>query len=246
MRNYHRLTTSLQIRQLGLESELLIIPKTSPAAKNRFIYYPDRLNKLPSDVLSVFLSLGLPVMKGAFRGLFAEPFRKRRPSDLNDESVGSFLTRRFNKNFADNLASAVLHGVYAGDVDKLSAKSLFPGLWRGEMVYGSLARSLFGGRDEELLDDQLVKAELYRDNQDFCARIGNASVYTFKKGIETLSLALARELKANPNVTIKTGYKVKGISFNAGQPLPVQVSSASKKSHPLVSDSHYRTRLTST
>lgn len=98
------------------------------------------------------------------------------------------------------------------------------------MVYGSLARSLFG-QDEELLDDQLVKAELYRDNRDFCARMGNASVYTFKKGIETLSLALARELKANPNVTIKTGYKVKGISFNAGQPLPVQVSSASRKSH---------------
>lgn len=170
-------------------------------------------------------------MEGVFSGLFAEPFRKRRSSDLDDESVGSFLARRFNKNLANNLASAVLHGIYAGDVDKLSAKSLFPGLWRGEQVYGSLARSLFGGRKEELLEDQLVKAELYRDNLDICARMGNASVYTFKKGIETLSLALARELEASPNVTIRTGYNVKGISFNAGQPLPVQVSSLSHLPH---------------
>lgn len=170
-------------------------------------------------------------MKGVFRGLFAEPFRKRRSSDLHDESVGSFLTRRFNKNLADNLASAALHGIYAGDVDKLSAKSLFPGLWRGEKVHGSLARSLFRGRNEEPLDDQLVRSDLHQDNLDFCARMGNASVYTFKKGIETLSLALARELKANPNVTIKTEYSVKGISFNAGQPLPVQVSSASRNLH---------------
>lgn len=231
MRNYHKLTTSPQIRQLGLESELLIIPKTSPAAKNRFIYYPDRLNKLPSDLFSVFLSPRLPIMRGIFSGLFTEPFRKRRSSDLHDESVGSFLTRRFNKNFADNLASAALHGIYAGDVDKLSAKSLFPGLWRGEKVHGSLARSLLAGQNEELLDDQLVRSDLHRDNMDFCARMGNASVYTFKEGIETLSLALARELNANPNVTIKTGYSVKGISFNPGQPLPVQVSSASRNFH---------------
>lgn len=164
-------------------------------------------------------------MKGVFSGLLAEPFRKRRPSDLDDESVGSFLARRFNKHLANNLVSAVLHGIYAGDVDKLSAKSLFPRLWRGEQVYGSLARSLFGGQKEELLEDQLVRAELYTDNLDICARIGSASVYTFKQGIETLSLALARELKANPNVTIKLGHNVKGISFNAGRPLSVQVIS---------------------
>lgn len=176
-------------------------------------------------------------MRGVFSGLFAEPFRKRRSSDLDDESVGSFLARRFNKNLANNLVSAVLHGIYAGDVDKLSAKSLFPGLWRGEQVYGSLARSLFGGRKEELLEDQLLRAELYRDNLDICARMGNASVYTFKKGIETLSLALARELEASPNVTIRTSYNVKGISFNVGQPFPVQVSSPSSPHiHPQTLD----------
>lgn len=164
-------------------------------------------------------------MKGVFGGILAEPFQKRRPSDIEDESVGSFLTRRFNKNLADNLASAVLHGIYAGDVDQLSVKSLFPGLWRSEKVHGSLVRSIFG-RGEELLDNQTVRTELYEDNLDICARMGNASVYTFKKGIETLSLALARELEANPNVTIKTNSPIQGLVYNPRNPLPVQVSLA--------------------
>lgn len=163
-------------------------------------------------------------MKGVFSGVFAEPFRKRRPSDLEDESVGSFLTRRFNKKLADNLASAALHGIYAGDVDKLSAKSLFPGLWRNEEVYGSLARSMFRGQKEELLDDQITRRDLYRDNLDICTKMGNASVYTFKRGIETLSLTLAKELETNPKVTIKTGYNVKELSYAPGHPEPVQVS----------------------
>ncbi|KAH8155131.1 uncharacterized protein LAJ45_00140 [Morchella importuna] len=216
------LVTIDMIRQLGLESELLIIPKTSPAAKNRFIYYPDRLNQLPGDIASVILSFRLPVMKGVFSGMIGEPFRRRRPTDIEDESVGSFLTRRFNKSLANNLASAVLHGIYAGDVDQLSAKSLFPGLWRSEEIHGSLMRGVFG-KGEETLDDQVVRAELHKDNQGICSNMSSASVYTFKKGIETLSLALTKELEANPNVTIKTKFPIQGLSYTSGNPLPVKI-----------------------
>lgn len=161
-------------------------------------------------------------MKGVFSGMIGEPFRRRRPADIEDESVGSFLTRRFNKSLANNLASAVLHGIYAGDVDQLSAKSLFPGLWRSEEIHGSLMRGVFG-KGEETLDDQVVRAELHKANQEICSNMSSASVYTFKKGIETLSLALTKELEANPNVTIKTNFPIQGLSYTSGNPLPVRV-----------------------
>ncbi|KAL7273144.1 oxygen-dependent protoporphyrinogen oxidase [Rhizina undulata] len=218
------LVTIDMIRQLNLEDQLVIIPKASNAAKNRFIYYPDRLNQLPNDVLSVILSVNLPVMKGILGGVLIEPFRKPRPKDLTDESVGSFLARRFNRNLSDNVVSAVMHGIYAGDVDQLSAKSLLPTLWRDEGIHGNIIKGMVRN-NLELLDDQITRAELHKDNLEIFSRIKDASVYSFKRGIESLSLALKKQLEGNPQVTIKTGSGVEGIEYDAtqGQPLQIRV-----------------------
>ena len=221
-----RRLTIEQIRQLDLEKELILISKNTPAAKNRFIYFPDRLNQLPSSLLSVLLCLNLPVMKGVLTGILAEPFRKRRPADLTDESVGSFISRRFNKTLANNLVSAALHGIYAGDIDQLSAKSLLPRFWLAEEHQGSLMRSALSNKMIEPEDDQATRAELRDDNAGICARMEGTSVYSFKDGIETLSLALARDLEKSPNVTIKTGAKLGNINYVKTQGLPINVGPA--------------------
>lgn len=203
----------------------MLVPKTSQAARNRYIYYPDRLNRLPNSILSILLSPTLPAMKGVLGGILSEPFRRRRPKDLEDESVGSFLTRRFNSALANNLASAVLHGIYAGDVNKLSAKSLFPGLWAAEASHGSLFKSLVSVRRmEEHERDRAIREELQSDNAEICARMEGTSVFSFRGGIETLVSALLRDLDGKPNVTIKTGSTVSGIEYDGGRELPVQVS----------------------
>jgi len=221
-----------QIRQLDLEKELILISKSSPAAKNRFIYFPDRLNQLPSSLLSVLLSPNLPVMKGVLTGILAEPFRKRRPADLTDESVGSFISRRFNKALANNLVSAGLHGIYAGDIDQLSAKSLLPRFWMAEERQGSLIRSALSNKTIEPEDDQATRAELHDDNVGIRARMEGTSVYSFRDGIETLSLALARDLEKNPNVTIKTGAKLGNIDYVKTQGLPINVGPTVSPKHP--------------
>ncbi|PWW73363.1 Protoporphyrinogen oxidase [Tuber magnatum] len=218
------LVTIDMIRQLDLEKELILISKNTPAAKNRFIYFPDRLNQLPSSLLSVLLSPNLPVMKGVLTGILAEPFRKRRPADLTDESVGSFVSRRFNKALANNLVSAGLHGIYAGDIDQLSAKSLFPRFWTAEEHQGSLMKSALSNKIIETEDDQTTRAELHDDNVGICTRMEGTSVYSFKNGIEALSLALARELRESPNVTIKLGAKLGNIDYVKTQGLPINIT----------------------
>ncbi|RPA94850.1 Protoporphyrinogen oxidase [Choiromyces venosus 120613-1] len=222
------LVTIDMIRQLDLEKELILISKNSPAAKNRFIYFPDRLNQLPNSLLSVLLSPNLPVMKGVLSGVLAEPFRKRRPADLTDESVGSFISRRFNKALANNLVSAGLHGIYAGDIDQLSAKSLFPRFWMAE-EHGSLIRSALSNKTMETEGDQTTRAELRDDNVGICGRMEGTSVYSFKNGIETLSLALARDLEKSPNVTIKTGAKLDNIDYVKTQGLPINITEGTNK-----------------
>jgi len=194
---------------------MAIISKTSPAARSRFIYYPDRLNQLPNSVASAMLAPRLPVMKGVVSGILKEPFRKRRSPDLRDESVGAFMSRRFGPNLARNLLSAVLHGIYAGDVDRLSVKSLFPKLWRDETVHGSLIRGMLATKNKaEIADDAALRAELTPDNAELMEKIKNASVYSFKDGIETLSRALVAELSRNPNVSIATSADVGGIEYS--------------------------------
>jgi len=70
----------------------------------------------------------------------AELFVPRRESD-DDESIGSFMTRRFGREAAAFLAEPLLAGIHAGDVDHLSMKALFPRLVDAEKKHGSLLRA---------------------------------------------------------------------------------------------------------
>jgi protoporphyrinogen/coproporphyrinogen III oxidase len=59
-------------------------------------------------------------------GILGEPTKPGRDPGTKDESVGDFLTRRFGSAVADNFASAVIHGIYAGDIYKLSVRTAMP------------------------------------------------------------------------------------------------------------------------
>jgi protoporphyrinogen/coproporphyrinogen III oxidase len=59
-------------------------------------------------------------------GILSEPTKPGRDPSIKDESVGDFLTRRFGSAIADNFASAVIHGIYAGDIYKLSVRTAMP------------------------------------------------------------------------------------------------------------------------
>jgi len=129
-----------------LEEEVIITPKDSPAAKNRFIYYPDRLVRMPGpgqDIFDIAWSVMTePVFKGLLSGVLFEHSRPPRSAALKDESVASFLERRLGSPLlANNMVSAVLHGIYAGDITKLSIRSLLPSAWYNERCYGSLSRA---------------------------------------------------------------------------------------------------------
>ena len=165
-----------------------------------------------------------PVFEGLPLGVLFEFNRVRRATwaqynnpEVDDESVASFLERRLGTPIVgNNIVSAVLHGVYAGDIHQLSARSLMAKFWYCEAVHGSLTRATL----EELKTrsmvmpskDLMLEQELYpRISQPMKNAIVGASVYTFKQGIETLSKALEDSLRANRNVELKTGQKVKGL-----------------------------------
>jgi oxygen-dependent protoporphyrinogen oxidase len=216
----------VQIKELGLEDEMIITPEDSIAARSRFLYYPDHLVRMPGPGQGVLNSIWRlftePAFEGIFTGFAVESNKPRRSSDLKDESVGSFLERRLgNTHVGNNLASAVLHGIYAGDMYQLSIKSLQPIAWHIEGRYGSLftgMKRLFleGLRDIDYRDTVLFR--LLGNPSDLAGgrKALDASVYSFKQGIGELSDALVAALKTNPKVRLKTGERVKKLSFDGG------------------------------
>jgi oxygen-dependent protoporphyrinogen oxidase len=154
-----------------------------------------------------------PVFTGAFRAML-EVTRDPRPPSLEDESIASFTNRRFGgPQIGDNIVSAVIHGIYAGDIYQLSAKSIFRRLWDFEHQHGSVTEGAVVGM-------QSTMAKAKRDISDpkidisLRGRLKGASVYTFKGGIGQLSAALEASLRTNPNVEFKIGDKVTSVEYD--------------------------------
>ncbi|MCJ1310135.1 oxygen-dependent protoporphyrinogen oxidase [Agyrium rufum] len=230
------MVTLYLIQLLGLETEMLTTSTNSPAAQNRFIYYPDHLVRMPHPSQGI-LRAGMtffsePIFKGAFPALLREPFVNRRPEDLDDESVGDMISRRFSKNLADNVLSAVLHGIYAGDVYNLSAKSLMPAFWNLEgrrdgprRQRGSLVMSMLQGpnlaamvqeKDVHLMTEVSGKMEAITgrqadeqegmseiDRESMIIGMKESSVFTFRKGLGQLADSLVAALEKNSDVEMK-------------------------------------------
>jgi oxygen-dependent protoporphyrinogen oxidase len=74
------------------------------------------------------------------------------PADAGDESLQSFVTRRFGQEAYENLIEPLMSGIYAGKGELLSLEATFPQLRQMELEHGSLIRG-FRERDAEQESD---------------------------------------------------------------------------------------------
>ncbi|KIM91285.1 hypothetical protein PILCRDRAFT_762586 [Piloderma croceum F 1598] len=196
------------INLLELKSSLVLTRKTSPAAKNRFLYIPgtNGLQLIPSSITSFFSSSLARILVPA---ILREPFRRyNRPPGITDESLDSFLIRRFGEPFARTFGSAMVHGIYAADSRILSVRAAFPTVWDAEENGGgSVIRGLLSKneRGEAAVDYVLG---------DMVTAMDGVSVFSFKEGIRTLTDALVLELKRNPKVQLQSGVGVTSLRLN--------------------------------
>lgn len=154
------------------------------------------------------------MLKGALVAILKEPFRKRRSLDIEDESVASFFRRRFGGGIATNLVGAVLHGIFAGDVERLSIKSVFPSLWRKEGQRGSVVRGFMRCGEPLTTPDQELVDGVGEEAKELKKRMKGVSVLSFKGGIEVLVKSLERELEEREMVTIKRREEVRGVGYD--------------------------------
>jgi len=126
-------------RTLELCSETGLTPlPADTSAKKRYVFSRGELHKLPEKPPE-FLKSRLLSVRGRLR-VILETFAGG--TDIDDESLAQFATRRLGPEASDRLIDPMASGVFAGDSEQLSLKSCFPRIHEVEAEYGSLIRGL--------------------------------------------------------------------------------------------------------
>jgi oxygen-dependent protoporphyrinogen oxidase len=206
------------------------VPTDSPSAQLRWLFYPDHLFSLPVPSEGILAALpkflNEPALKGVIWGIITEVFKDTRAEDITDESIGDFLSRRINRPFVENVVSAVFHGVYAGDVWQLSAKSLMSHQWHVEKEDSSVILGIPHLMEMIQEDDlNLIKhlAEAKQPSQEIVRRLRHSSVFTLRRGLGQLTERLESLLKMGGNVTFKRNTPVNEIVLQK-DPQKIKVS----------------------
>lgn len=131
-------------KELGIESDLL---ETREEYRKSYIYLNRKLRQVPQGFYLMapvqawpFLCSDLLSLKGKLRTLLEPLVPRNRKS--NDESLGSFVRRRFGQEMLDNIAQPMVAGIYTADAQNLSLKATMPKFLELEQTYGSLIQGL--------------------------------------------------------------------------------------------------------
>ncbi|KAF9775342.1 hypothetical protein IL306_006553 [Fusarium sp. DS 682] len=216
----------LVLYDLALDLGLAI---NSPRPMPRYIYYPDHLVPMPPNV-SIFDIFREPLYLesiGASLGLGINSLRKRRlPSE--DYSVSEWLYAVSNsRKGAGTLASAMMHGIYGGDINKLSARCVLDRIYWGWY----LPNPGLSARPMPMAEQTLLET-LGQDKQiqKMALEPRSALVDFGGKGMESLPQALSAALREQPNVTIKTSEAVQDVIYNkANQQVHIVSSNGNNK-----------------
>ena len=128
-------------RELGIADRLVSTQKPRTA-------YVMRDGRLHQIVEGSFLGFPVGVAALARSSLFTLRGKLRMACEMvvprgsgGDESIATFVRRRFGEEAAEYLADPLLAGIHAGDADRLSMRALFPRLLEAERQAGSVIRS---------------------------------------------------------------------------------------------------------
>lgn len=176
-----------------------------------------------------------PLLKPLLPALLFEHTKPARMVDewQTDESVSSFISRRFNSQVADNLVSAMMHGIYAGDIDQLSAQTLLGPIRNLESsgIMYSLIESIFTRTKTRVMDDALIAANMPNGGSESEGRKMRAlfqlgqytTTFTFRNGTQQFVDGLSAALKKSKKVNIRTDADIQTISHQPGNYSPMNV-----------------------
>jgi protoporphyrinogen/coproporphyrinogen III oxidase len=159
--------------QLGLDSARV---EARREAKKRYIVRKGKLVALPASP-SQLLTTRL-LSNGAKLAIFGEPMVDPGDSPM-EESVATFVRRRFNQEVLDYVVTPFVGGIFAGDPEQLSARHALPRLHDLEHTHGSVMKAV---------------GPMLREGRGGAGPVGSTLI-SFAGGLQEIPDALARELR---------------------------------------------------
>jgi oxygen-dependent protoporphyrinogen oxidase len=135
-------------RRLGLNDSLV---EPDATRRQAFVVRRGQLLPVPADFqlmaprrLGPLCSTKILSLRGKLRaGL---EYFLPRGSETEDESVGSFVCRRFGRELFERLVQPLVGGIYTADPDRLSIEATLPRFRQMEREHGSLIRAMLRNR----------------------------------------------------------------------------------------------------
>ncbi|ODV97828.1 hypothetical protein PACTADRAFT_78270 [Pachysolen tannophilus NRRL Y-2460] len=227
--------------KLGQKEKIYAVHSKSPGNKKYLLSYEknsndEALTEVPNSVETLFKFLFSSLTKYSIINIFLEMFRKKKKDFSKDESIEAFFKRRFDKYLNENIASAMIHGIYAGDTSKLSFQTIMPKLAELEKTDRSILLGLLKQNYKAFTTKKLEKSgkeecqiELSKNLKDYSKYISSPSIpfinlkkflknypiISFKEtGISILTKVLYENLKKNPKVKFLFEQDIESISKN--------------------------------
>ncbi|KAG5421259.1 HEM14 [Candida metapsilosis] len=215
------------LRNLNFQDQVEVIHQSSNANRKYITDAEGEIVQVPNSFATAinFFKRVHCVDGNLIRGLFKEPFVK--PLD-SDETVEQFFKRRFGSTvLTDNVASAIMHGIYAGDIGKLSIKSVMPFLKDIEAESGSVLKHILKSsmrKKNQITSEVSTELNLYEQlispHANLLALQSNLKPFPMiklKDGMETFPKHLAEYLVANTNTKIHYNTPVEQCDPKVGQ-----------------------------
>jgi protoporphyrinogen/coproporphyrinogen III oxidase len=135
-------------RELGLEQSLI---STKSAHRRAFVIHYGRLEPIPEGFRIAAPARLRPLLKSrvlSLRGKLRAGSEYFIPAKLHesDESLASFVRRRFGREIFDRLVQPLVGGIYAADPERLSLEATMPQLREMERIHGGILRALLHQR----------------------------------------------------------------------------------------------------
>ena len=175
------------IEELGLRPEKRL---ALPGARNRYIL---RHGKPCAAPLSPPALLTSPLFSFGGKLRILGDLLCRPRTRIQDLSLADFARDHFGQEFVNYALNPFVSGVYAGNIEKLSARHSFPSLWESERTHGSIIRA------------QIAAAKAKRARGE---RTGAPPIVSFRTGLEALPQALGSRL---PRGSVELEARVEGL-----------------------------------
>ena len=167
---------SAMCRDLGILEERVLADPKAP----RYVLIGGKLQNVPMGPGLLASSF----MSGGTRAALLRDIFGKSESPEPDESVASFVRRKFSATLLDRLVGPFISGIYAGDPEKLSLRAAFPIFYEAEKAAGSVTRGVF----------KVIKQRKTTNGTQLRAPREKATLQTFREGNETFIRAIAARL----------------------------------------------------